>query len=312
MAHARETKSDDGTWRYGLVKIQRARIILLFSSDAFIQAQHQIARWTSEEGGGVGGGGGGGGPGGARTSSSSGGGGSVQHRPPQQPPPLPSALAASPAAVLATMGQQIINQLHDQQRQHSRRNKTKQQQQLPAEQLPISERGYYPSPPHTDNGLDDPNDTDSRRDCYRDGDGDLCETRDREVNNDDADSDETPNGAVNAQSHHDKKLLNNNDKKITEIKLMRMMRNPDDTIMTIMREVDVKKMPNINKRPLDDKYSLECNIMINNGGNELPRAEGRGRDEDDDEMSKNNTSNNTSDNENTALLPPSHFPEYKH
>ncbi|XP_018397127.1 PREDICTED: disintegrin and metalloproteinase domain-containing protein 19 isoform X11 [Cyphomyrmex costatus] len=74
-------------------------------SDAFIQAQQQVARWTSEDGGG--------------------GGGGVQHRPPQQPPPPP----AMPV---------------QQQQQH----------QLPVEQLPITQRGYYPSPPQTENNLD--------------------------------------------------------------------------------------------------------------------------------------------------------------
>ncbi|XP_033178317.1 disintegrin and metalloproteinase domain-containing protein 11 isoform X10 [Bombus impatiens] len=132
----------------------------------------------------------------------------VQHRPPQQPPPpQPSS-------------QQHQGQHQQQQQQHH---------QLPVEQLPIQQRGYYPSPPHTDNGLD---------------------------------NDETEN----AQSHQQKL--------------------PD------VRGIDVNHLPNINKCPLDDNFSLDCNI--NNGS------------------PKELNTNNTSDNENTALLPPSHFPEYKH
>ena len=59
-----------------------------------------------------------------------------------------------------------------------------------------------------------------------------------------------------------------------------------------VRGIDVNHLPNINKCPLDDNFSLDCNI--NNGS------------------PKELNTNNTSDNENTALLPPSHFPEYKH
>ncbi|KZC09204.1 Disintegrin and metalloproteinase domain-containing protein 11 [Dufourea novaeangliae] len=153
-------------------------------SDAFIQAQQQLVRWTSEDG--------------------------VQHRPPQQPPPPPPPLP--PPAMAGG----------------------EEQHQLPVEQqLPIQQRGYYPSPPHTtdNNGLE---------------------------------NDETEN----AQSHQQQTLL------------------PD------VRGIDVNHLPNINKRPLDDTFSLDCNI--NNGS------------------PKELNTNNTSDNENTALLPPTHFPEYKH
>ncbi|KAG7212536.1 hypothetical protein KM043_012842 [Ampulex compressa] len=59
-----------------------------------------------------------------------------------------------------------------------------------------------------------------------------------------------------------------------------------------VRGIDVNHSPNINKFPLDDNFSLDCNI--NNGS------------------PKELNTNNTSDNENTILLPPSHFPEYKH
>ncbi|XP_076169368.1 disintegrin and metalloproteinase domain-containing protein mind-meld isoform X5 [Ptiloglossa arizonensis] len=201
-------------------------------SDAFIQAQQQLARWTSEDG--------------------------VQHRPPQQPPPPPPPLP--PAMTDGTMplllqrhhvqhehhqqpSQQQQQQHHHhhhhaqqsqsqpQQSSQQQHQQQQQQQQLPVEQLPIQQRGYYPSPPHTDNnGLD---------------------------------NDETEN----AQSHQQKLL-------------------PD------VRGIDVNHLPNINKCPLDDTFSLDCNI--NNGS------------------PKELNTNNTSDNENTALLPPSHFPEYKH
>ncbi|XP_025986235.2 disintegrin and metalloproteinase domain-containing protein unc-71 isoform X9 [Solenopsis invicta] len=164
-------------------------------SDAFIQAQQQVARWTSEDGGG--------------------GGGGVQHRPPQQPPP-PSAMPVQ---------QQAQQQQQQQQLQ--------QQHQLPVEQLPIKQRGYYPSPPQTENNLDA---------------GSNAEVE-------------------SAQSQQQQTLSE-------------------------VRGIDVNHMPNINKRPLDDNFSLDCNIMNNDSPKEL-------------------ITNNTSDNENTALLPP-HFPEYKH
>ncbi|XP_018367341.1 PREDICTED: uncharacterized protein LOC108763910 isoform X7 [Trachymyrmex cornetzi] len=157
-------------------------------SDAFIQAQQQVARWTSEDGGG-------------------GGGGGVQHRPPQQPPPPPAMPVQQQA----------------QQQQH----------QLPVEQLPITQRGYYPSPPQIENNLDA---------------GSNAEVE-------------------SAQSQQQQTLSE-------------------------VRGIDVNHMPNINKRPLDDNFSLDCNIMNNDSPKEL-------------------ITNNTSDNENTALLPP-HFPEYKH
>ncbi|XP_076377690.1 disintegrin and metalloproteinase domain-containing protein mind-meld isoform X7 [Megalopta genalis] len=192
-------------------------------SDAFIQAQQQLARWTSEDG--------------------------VQHRPPQQPPPpLPPAMTGGGTMQLLQPlhGQcEHHQQLQHQQRHHHhhhaqplqpqqqpQQSSLQHQHQLPVEQLPIQQRGYYPSPPHTDNnGLD---------------------------------NDETEN----AQSHQQQKLL------------------PD------VRGIDVNHLPNINKCPLDDTFSLDCNI--NNGS------------------PKELNTNNTSDNENTALLPPSHFPEYKH
>nr|XP_034185477.1 disintegrin and metalloproteinase domain-containing protein unc-71 isoform X5 [Osmia lignaria] len=197
-------------------------------SDAFIQAQQQLARWTSEDG--------------------------VQHRPPQQPPPPPPpppppAMTGGTVPLLQRrqsqrdyrqqqqqqhhhhhQSQPLQQQSSQQQHQHHQQEQQQQQHQLPVEQLPIQQRGYYPSPLHTDNGLD---------------------------------NDETEN----AQSHQ-KQML------------------PD------VRGIDVNHLPNINKCPLDDNFSLDCNI--NNGS-----------------LKELNT-NNTSDNENTALLPPSHFPEYKH
>lgn len=60
-----------------------------------------------------------------------------------------------------------------------------------------------------------------------------------------------------------------------------------------LRGIDVNHMPNIKKCPLDDKISLDCNI-------------------NNDILPIELNTNNTSDNENTALLPPTHFPEYKH
>ncbi|XP_068985828.1 disintegrin and metalloproteinase domain-containing protein unc-71 isoform X5 [Bombus flavifrons] len=209
-------------------------------SDAFIQAQ-QLARRTSVDG--------------------------VQHRPPQQPPPPPPsppppAMTGSTVQLLQphhsqrkhrqqpqqqhrchhhAQQSQLQQQQQQQQQQppqplsqqhqgqHQQQQQQQQNHQLPVEQLPIQQRGYYPSPPHTDNGLD---------------------------------NDETEN----AQSHQQKL--------------------PD------VRGIDVNHLPNINKCPLDDNFSLDCNI--NNGS------------------PKELNTNNTSDNENTALLPPSHFPEYKH
>lgn len=108
-----------------------------------------------------------------------------------------------------------------------------QQHQLPVEQLPIKQRGYYPSPPQTENTLDGNAEVES------------------------------------AQSQQQQPPLSD------------------------VRGIDVNHLPNINKRPLDDNFSLDCNIMSNGSPKEL-------------------TTNNTSDNENTALLPPTHFPEYKH
>lgn len=108
-----------------------------------------------------------------------------------------------------------------------------QQHQLPVEQLPITQRGYYPSPPQIENNLDA---------------GSNAEVE-------------------SAQSQQQQTLSE-------------------------VRGIDVNHMPNINKRPLDDNFSLDCNIMNNDSPKEL-------------------ITNNTSDNENTALLPP-HFPEYKH
>jgi len=130
----------------------------------------------------------------------------VQHRPPQQPPPPP----AMP-----------VQQQAQQQQQH----------QLPVEQLPITQRGYYPSPIQIENNLDAGNNAE----------------------------------VESAQSQQQ--------------------------TLSEVRGIDVNHMPNI-KRPLDDNFSLDCNIMNNDSPKEL-------------------ITNNTSDNENTALLPP-HFPEYKH
>ncbi|XP_076651871.1 disintegrin and metalloproteinase domain-containing protein mind-meld isoform X4 [Halictus rubicundus] len=198
-------------------------------SDAFIQAQQQLARWTSEDG--------------------------VQHRPPQQPPP-PAMTGGGTMQLLqqhrqgqCEHHQQLQQQQHHHnhhaqpllqqqqqqqqpQQQSSLQHQCQQQHQLPVEQLPIQQRGYYPSPPHTDNnGLE---------------------------------NDETEN----AQSHQQQNFLSD------------------------VCGIDVNHLPNINKCPLDDTFSLDCNI--NNGS------------------PKELNTNNISDNENTALLPPSHFPEYKH
>lgn len=108
-----------------------------------------------------------------------------------------------------------------------------QQHQLPVEQLPIKQRGYYPSPPQTEN---------------------------------------SPDAGNNAE--------------------VESAQSQQQTLSDV-RGIDVNHLPNINKRPLDDNFSLDCNIMNNGSPKEL-------------------ITNNTSDNENTALLPPTHFPEYKH
>ncbi|XP_032686747.1 disintegrin and metalloproteinase domain-containing protein 12 isoform X5 [Odontomachus brunneus] len=173
-------------------------------SDAFIQAQQQVARWTSEDG--------------------------VQHRPPQQPPPPPSVQLpvqkqAQPPPPPPPPPQQQQQQQQPQPQQ--------QQHQLPVEQLPIKQRGYYPSPPQTDKNLD--------------GNAEV-------------------EYAQTQQQHP----------------------------LSEARGIDVNHLPNINKCPLDDYFSLDCNIMNNGSPKELINI------------------NNTSDNENTALLPPTHFPEYKH
>jgi len=122
-----------------------------------------------------------------------------------------------------------------QQAQQQQQQQQQQQHQLPVEQLPIKQRGYYPSPPQTENSLD----VDSNAE------------------------------AESAQSQQQQQMLSD------------------------VRGIDVNHLPNINKRPLDDNFSLDCNIMNNGSPKEL-------------------LTNNTSDNENTALLPPTHFPEYKH
>ena len=317
---------------------------MLFSSSAFIQAQHQIARWTSEEI--VGGSGHVGG-----TIESL---GSVEHRPPQKPPPSPplpsppppppqtaqrllhseaygllldtlvspssSSSAAIASSLVSSMGHQLINQLQRQQ--------IIKQQKLPAEQLPINKRGYHLFPPHTENGLDDKStnplnnhDDDDDDDDYDDNENVTktdCWTK-------------IINEAVDAQSHQHLTLLNNNDKGTIKRKIKR---KPEKTLMMI-REIDVSHLTNINKRPLVDKASRECTILTNNSGNDKSSTSKAtlttnesdhrrhlhlydddnddGDDDDNDELNlKNITSNNTSDNENTALLPPSHFPEYKH
>lgn len=119
------------------------------------------------------------------------------------------------------------------QEQQQQQPQQQQQHQLPVEQLPIKQRGYYPSPPQTDKSLDG-------------------------------------NAEVEyAQTQQQQQPLSE------------------------VRGIDVNHLPNINKRPLDDYFSLDCNIMNNGSPKEL-------------------ITNNTSDNENTALLPPTHFPEYKH
>lgn len=123
--------------------------------------------------------------------------------------------------------------VQQQAQQQQQQQQLQQQHQLPVEQLPIKQRGYYPSPPQTENNLDA---------------GSNAEVE-------------------SAQSQQQQTLSE-------------------------VRGIDVNHMPNINKRPLDDNFSLDCNIMNNDSPKEL-------------------ITNNTSDNENTALLPP-HFPEYKH
>ncbi|XP_033231611.1 disintegrin and metalloproteinase domain-containing protein 19 isoform X2 [Belonocnema kinseyi] len=114
-------------------------------SDTFIQAQQQVARWTSEEGG--------------------------QLRLPQQPPPSPLPSAASPMQLQQQQShlhlhhqqlQQMIlqqhphqnqNQQHQNQNQQHQHQNQNQHQHMAADQKPIKQRGYYPSPPHTDNGF---------------------------------------------------------------------------------------------------------------------------------------------------------------
>ncbi|XP_066602697.1 disintegrin and metalloproteinase domain-containing protein 9 isoform X4 [Prorops nasuta] len=84
-------------------------------SDAFIQAQQQLALWTSEEG--------------------------LQHRPPQQPPPLCQGAGSRGGSVSSVCGSgagSIVGVAG---------GAPQQQQQLPVEQLP-KHRGYYPPPPH--------------------------------------------------------------------------------------------------------------------------------------------------------------------
>jgi hypothetical protein len=152
------------------------RLIFLFFSDAFIQAQQPLVRWTSEE--------------------------RVQHRAPQQPPPIGSASGS-------------LIPPH----------------QIRTDQLSIKQRGYYPSPPHTENnGLS---------------------------------SDE----AINTQ--------------------LQRRENISD-----IHGINLNHMSKIKPCQLDDNYSLECNI--NNGS------------------LKGLNTKNPSDNENTTLLNPLHFPEYKH
>ncbi|XP_011502471.1 PREDICTED: uncharacterized protein LOC105365897 [Ceratosolen solmsi marchali] len=127
----------------------------------------------------------------------------VQHRAPQQPPSLGS-----------TSGSMIPSH-----------------QQMRTDPLSIKHRGYYPSPPHTENnGLS---------------------------------SDET----INTQLQRRENISN-------------------------IPGIDINHISKIKSCTLDDNYSLDCNI--NNGS------------------LKGLNINNASDNENTTLLNPLHFPEYKH
>ncbi|XP_051167974.1 disintegrin and metalloproteinase domain-containing protein 33 isoform X2 [Leptopilina boulardi] len=96
-------------------------------SDAFIQAQQQVARWTSEEG--------------------------IQHRLPQQPPPSPPSLAVSPMPLQQQQQSQHHHHHHHHHQQLQQIILQQQQQHLTTDQKPIKQRGYYPSPPHTDNGF---------------------------------------------------------------------------------------------------------------------------------------------------------------
>ncbi|XP_048509375.1 disintegrin and metalloproteinase domain-containing protein unc-71 isoform X3 [Athalia rosae] len=196
-------------------------------SDAFIQAQLQLARWINEDG--------------------------VEYRPPQQRPPF-----HAPAKLTNLQPHlQLLLQLQKQHRQHQEQqnkqsaldqqlqgNKGQQNDEEDQDQreeellqntgnLPMKQRGYYPSPPHSENSLD-------------------------------------LHGEVrNAQSQQE---------------------NPPEEI--IIHGIDVNHLPNVNNSRLDDNFSLDCNIK-------------------NDSQKELNT-NNTSDNENTALLPPSHFAEYNH
>ncbi|XP_046734645.1 disintegrin and metalloproteinase domain-containing protein unc-71 isoform X3 [Diprion similis] len=210
-------------------------------SDAFIQAQQQLARWTNEDG--------------------------VQYRPPQQSPPFPASSMGitihqphlklllqlrkreelqrqKKQAELETekKGEEGQEEELDVEYQEERKDveDSEQRQQQGTENHPIKHRGYYPSPPHSENGLHDMH---------------------------------VEKEAINAQSQQ---------------------QNPPE----IHDGIDVNHMPNVNNCPLndeddDDNFSLDCNIK-NDSQKELLNT------------------NNTSNNENTALLPPSHFPEYKH
>lgn len=149
---------------------------MLFSSDAFIQAQQQSALWTSE----------------AEV---------LQRALDQTLPAIQSALSTD---------------LHRHEKSTG--------------QLPISQRGYYPSPP-------------------------------------------------------------NNENSIFASKEITFQSEGEETFLSI-HEIDIEDLHPIKRNSLDNNFSIDCNINT-------------------DSLNAVST-NNTSDNENTALLPSSHFPEYKH
>ncbi|XP_044585956.1 disintegrin and metalloproteinase domain-containing protein 9 isoform X13 [Cotesia glomerata] len=219
-------------------------------SDAFIQAQQQLARWTSED--------------------------RLQHRAPQQPPPSPPPSTAV-----------HLRQVHLHQPQQLLGS-----QPTSKDQLPIRDRGYYPPPsslaPKDLNGLQDV-----------DGQG----KNSRVIINGEA---------INAQSHQ-QIMINNNKSKLLVKKC------PD-----VCTGVDVNQLPNINNTNTDTD-TIKKNINKNKKSKcPLDDNDDDGDDDDDDDGRIdcniiNNDDNipnelitNTSDNENTALLPPTHFPEYKH
>ncbi|XP_015607656.1 disintegrin and metalloproteinase domain-containing protein 19 [Cephus cinctus] len=203
-------------------------------SDAFIQAQQQLARWTSENEEGV------------------------QHRPPQQPPPV-------------TATQQV-----------------QQHQQRQCEPLSQLQRGYYPSPPHSESGQDSQTEAATAQSQEPDSlvvERIIVDTNHRRLPN------------VPKKKNHHVPLLDDNN---INIDCTIMSNGSSDGLITATTSTttEATTINNIIKNTIGVITTTTATVSTN--------------DIITSSTTTSSSNNNTSDNENTALLPPSHFPEYKH